>query len=541
MLVARLRSADDDEGAVLLTVVVVMLVGFVIAATVAASVIFTITANAGNKSTTQAFIAAESGRDAALAHLAGTCNAAMFPLTSSGSLNYSATVAVTTGSQPSGPTDAGVATGCPTENTTYVVITSTGTGADGSSTTVDAVYPWIVAYELQAGGVLAYFASGVSLRGTYAGDIVVRSGNYTCAADGTLDGDLYVTRGNAVFSRDCTVYGDVWTYGDVDGSSQRINITGNVKAGGTTPLGSATPTGTFLADVTFTSNGTVIGTQSDPETGAIEATGDIDLTNTGSTDGRGWGNLTAGGAIAVGSKWIIDPTAARAPSTMPPAFEPTLEFIREITAWMDLDHASDWGVTPVVGCGLSSAQLITLLDGGGTDPIAFDYTSCGSEHVYITLPSGNHELTRDAVFLLPPSKVAHISLDGNLAGDHQLVFLHEDGSRNLVSGETSPTCGNGNQRDNLDIGAGLIIEARLMVYAPCGLNGTVNSSFRGQLYSNDTSGVTFIGTADYTCALMSWEPAFEKLGCKVRGEGEDVVLETVLVQRLGVRMTQSER
>ena len=80
-----------------------------------------------------------------------------------------------------------------------------------------------------------------------------------------------------------------------------------------------------------------------------------------------------------------------------------------------------------------------------------------------------------------------------------------------------------------------------MVYAPCGLNGTVNSTFRGQLYSNDTSGVTFIGTAEYTCALMTWEPAFEKLGCKVRGEGEDVVLETVLVQRLGVRMTQSER
>ena len=128
----------------------------------------------------------------------------------------------------------GVATGCPTADTTYVVISSTGTGADGSSATVDAVYPWIVSYEQQAGGVLAYFANGVSLRGTYAGDIVVRSGDYTCAADGTLDGDLYVTRGSATFSRDCTVYGDVWTYGDVDGSSQRITIAGNVKAGGTT-------------------------------------------------------------------------------------------------------------------------------------------------------------------------------------------------------------------------------------------------------------------------------------------------------------------
>ena len=302
----------------LITVVLVMLVGFVIAATVAASVIFTIGANAGNKSTTQAFIAAESGRDAALAHLAGTCDAGAFPLTSSGSLEYSATVAVTTGSQPSGPTDAGVATGCPTRIRRTSSSRRHGTGADGSTTTVDAVYPWIVAYEQQAGGVLAYFANGVSLRGTYAGDIVVRSGDYTCAADGTLDGDLYVTRGSATFSRDCTVYGDVWTYGDVDGSSQLINITGNVKAGGITPMGSATPTGTFIADVTFTSNGTVIGTESDPDTGAIEATGNIDLTNTGSTDGHGWGSLTAGGTIAVGSKWVIDPTATQTPSTTPP-------------------------------------------------------------------------------------------------------------------------------------------------------------------------------------------------------------------------------
>lgn len=536
MLVTKLGISRDQEGVALITVVLVMLVGFIIAATVAASVIVTITANAGNKSRTQAFIAAESGRDAALAHLAATCNAGAFPLTSSGSLEYSATIAVTTGSQPSGPTDPGVATGCPTEDTTYVVITSTGVGPDDSAATIDAVYPWIVTWEQQAGGVLAYFANGVSLRGTYAGDIVVRGGDYNCAADGTLDGDLYVTRGSATFSRDCTVIGDVWTYGDVDGSSQRINITGNVKAGGITSTGS-----TFIADVTFTSNGTVIGTEADAETGAIEATGDIDLTNTGSTDGHGWGDLTAGGTITVGNKWVIDPTATRSPSTMPAPFDPSLEFIREITAWIDLDQASDWGTTPIVGCGLSSGALIALLGGGDTDPIALDYTSCGSPNIDITLPSGNHTLTRDAVFILPPTKVANIRLNGNLAGDKQLIFLHEDGSRDLVAGETSPTCGNGNQRNNLDIGAGLTIEARLMVYSPCGLNGTVNSSFRGQLYSNDTSGVTFIGAADYTCALMAWAPAFEKLGCKVRGEGEDVVLETVLVQRLGDRLTQTEQ
>ena len=165
LVLARFRRSRDDDGVALIAVVLVMLLGVVVATAIAASVVFTIRANAANGSNTQAFVAAESGRDAALAHLAGACNAGQFPLTSSGDLAYSATVAVTTGGQPAGPSDAGVATGCPTADTTFVVITSTGTGSDGSTATVDAVYPWIVSWEQQAGGVLAYFANGVSLRG----------------------------------------------------------------------------------------------------------------------------------------------------------------------------------------------------------------------------------------------------------------------------------------------------------------------------------------------------------------------------------------
>ncbi len=64
----------DDEGAVLVTVVVVMFVGFVIATVIAASVIFTFQANASNKSTTQAFIAAESGRDVVVSQIAVGCS-----------------------------------------------------------------------------------------------------------------------------------------------------------------------------------------------------------------------------------------------------------------------------------------------------------------------------------------------------------------------------------------------------------------------------------------------------------------------------------
>ena len=67
-LFKRVKSGED--GAVLITVVIVMLVGFIVASVVAASVLFTIRANATNKGLTQAFIAAESGRDVAVAAMA---------------------------------------------------------------------------------------------------------------------------------------------------------------------------------------------------------------------------------------------------------------------------------------------------------------------------------------------------------------------------------------------------------------------------------------------------------------------------------------
>ena len=61
LVIARLgrRRTPDEGGAVLVTVIVVMLVGFVIATVIAASVLFTIQSNVGNKDRTQAFIAAE--------------------------------------------------------------------------------------------------------------------------------------------------------------------------------------------------------------------------------------------------------------------------------------------------------------------------------------------------------------------------------------------------------------------------------------------------------------------------------------------------
>ena len=73
-VIDRLAAARaDDSGAVLVTVVVVMLVGFIVATVIASSVLFTIRSNVGNIDRTQAFIAAESGRDTAVAALKDGC------------------------------------------------------------------------------------------------------------------------------------------------------------------------------------------------------------------------------------------------------------------------------------------------------------------------------------------------------------------------------------------------------------------------------------------------------------------------------------
>ena len=77
-----------------------------------------------------------------------------------------------------------------------------------------------------------------------------------------------------------------------------------------------------------------------------------------------------------------------------------------------------------------------------------------------------------------------------------------------------------------------------MVYAPCGLGGTVNASFSGQLYADDTT--HFIQSSNYTCKPMTWPVMLPKLGCTIKGEG-GVIDDSSLVQSLGDLDYQTER
>lgn len=517
--ILRRARRGDDHGAVLITVIVVMLVGFIVASVVAASVLFTVRANAQNRSQTQAFVAAESGRDVAVASIAAGCSATTFTGTDP---IYSSAIYSTAGNQPSSATDAGVSAGCPSSTTRYVVIRSTGTGTDGSTTTIDAVYPWQVTYSQQPGGVVTYFSGGFAAGVShYTGDLVLRDGNWSCNIDGILDGDLYVLQGTVNFANNCQVNGDIWSDGNVTSNSQAVKVRGDITTNGYVDISS---NGGALLD------------------GFINAKGNITLSDQGSTQASVTGSLTSRNSISVGSLWTAPGT--RTPnSPTDPVFEPTLEWLKAATKWIDLDN-TQWG-TPYSAtnvCNLIKTNptpnptIKQLVETPGSR-LVLDFTGCGNSAVDISF--GNITPQRDVVMIAKPGVRMLVNVNGTIGDDgnnRQVLFIHSDATRNYTNGEPVPNCGNGNQNDKFDVSGNVSANVRIMMYTPCGITGTATSSFSGQYYTNDSTHMH--SSATYTCKSMEWSPAFDQLGCKIKGSGG--VAEGSLVQRLSGLVYQTE-
>ncbi|KHK99172.1 hypothetical protein LK09_03970 [Microbacterium mangrovi] len=517
----RQRRANDD-GAALVLVVFVMLVGAIATATIAAAIFFVISTNSTNKGNTQAFIAAESGRDATFAQLKNsTCTATSLTGTSP---SYSSTIYSSPSNTPP-PSSDGLTASCPSTSTNFIVIKSQGTSG-GQSATIDSVFPYSTTTTTSLGGVVTYFGGSVSTQvSNYVGDLVVRSGNYTCPNSGSITGNLYVTNGNVTLSSGCTITGNIWASGYVDGSSSGITIGGNVKANGY---------------ITFASNGTTIGQFSGSTpvagTGNISSGSDVTLTNTGSTQGRVAGNVQAATAtLTVGNKWTVSGT--QTPNTPLPAFNPTLATISLASQWIDLDASTTWNAQATANPCAGGFNLSSTL-GAATTSVLLNYASCGGTAITVNASS----ITRDAVFLFPTASRMDVTLSGTLTGGHQLLFVHADASRALsgTPAQPQPTCGNGNQNDKFNVNsASNVTGVKVLLYSPCGLTGTVRSTFDGQLYSA-SGGLTFGNGANYTCQDMAWPGAFTKLGCIVVGGSDGIITETT-TQTLGNLLSQTER
>lgn len=230
----RLRAAGRGEsGASLVLVIALMAMGFVVAMVIASAAFFAIDRNVSVKSSVQSFAAAEAGRDAVVAALEiapESCPATAQYTADPDSHDPQFTVTLHPSALDGAPTSAaGILQDCPASTDKWVVLRSTGTAPDGSSTTIDAVYPW-ERFRIQvAGGGLGYMDSSLtSSWSNTSGDTVVKRGDFTCGGSTTFDGNVFVlggdgTGGGNVVIRQgtleyttCTITGDLYASGTVN-------------------------------------------------------------------------------------------------------------------------------------------------------------------------------------------------------------------------------------------------------------------------------------------------------------------------------------
>ncbi len=513
MLVIRTRGwrgrRDDDRGAVLVTVLIVMLVGFIVVASIAAAVVFTIGANQTNRDRTGAFVAAESGRDAAVAAIAqGAC-------VTSGSgtdPDYTFRVKTTTGAQPASFDDPGLVSACPTIDSRFVVIESTGTGPAGATSVVTSVYTWQVFYPGQPGGTMAYFDGAfTATQSQYEGDLVMRSGNYECNAQSTITGDLWLTSGDFSVSAKCVIDGSVYVRGNANlGNGADVSITGDVVAGGS---------------ISMTSNKAIVG-------GSLTANGAINT-----TAGSAAGNATAGGAASVAPGTVAGTVTANAGT--PAVFNPTLEKVFDMTRWLDvpIDRATWGGDVRWFEGPCNGTDVMTALKQPLTAPytrVGIDYTACTGP---VTVRLSGGQVAHDALFLVPPASTMSIVISGSLTSvlvpQPQLFFIHGD----AVLGNDAPDCITGSSTDSLSLPA--TAQVRMMLYSPCGLGSVSHINFNGQFYSNYDGDEKWVHP-EFTCQNMAWEPILG-LGCSVKDAAEDETPPPPPTQQLGPLITQRER
>lgn len=498
------REGPHDEGAVLITVVIVMLVGFIVASVVAASVVFAIGANVDNARDTQSFVAAESGRDMAVASLSSAigddtvdCSAVVMsddsPTGSEPRFEYT----IHTSDSATRPTSwEGLSDACPTSSTKWVVVRSTGWGSDEASTTIDSFYPWYFGPATQPAGTLAYFSGSFkATKSTYKGDLVIREGDYECnnGMNGSIDGDLWVLKGGIEATSDCTVTGSIYARGAIDIKNKELEVGADVTS--------------LTGSIYLTANNVKIG-------GDVYAGGNIDTKN-----GSG---VVNGSFKAVGtmknhdtSKWKrVDGTAVPTLTGQPvPVISPTLDQVFDATTWIELTSTVPWTTDSEVYTNqCSTTQIKAILSSTGTKRALIDMTGCTGSS--ITVDPGNTTVARDALIYLPSNKGMDLKLTGTIskaAGvtDPQLVIVHADAN----GSDSKPTCTTGSDK----FSAGSAIGVRTMVYSACGISYTMSLTMTGQLYMG-TDGLHLNG-GTFTCKPMEWEPVFGGLSCGVKGSG----------------------
>jgi len=502
----RVRDKTDDRGAVLVTVVVVMMVGVAAAVLIAAYVTYAIWSNSNNASRTQAFIAAESGRDVMLAAVMSNPCATEVPDVKTGDgARYQEVSA-----QFSDPA-SGVPLSClSTTATTRMLITATGLDAKGAQTTIATTYVRAVTRTDTIGGTVSYFAGQFKVRqSSYSGDLVIRDRPYLCNSTATINGNLWVLNSTATFSADCTINGSIYAYGGIDITSAKVKVTGDLvsEQGITLKSSQAEISGGVYANGNFTYN-----------SGTLTGKYVVGGTKTGGgTPGNTAASVAGCNANAPDPRCVVP--AKPATTTKTPGTDqtvPSLSDVEGMTRWKDLSAVRNaWGTgvqwIAMTGADCNGTNALSKVPGtlsAGNTRVGLDYTGCAGA-VTVKIGSSPNAIRTDMVFLVPPSSRMTIDAQGpfTLTGQPQLFIIHGDGD----AGTPGPNCSAGGT-DSLSVSnAGDPL--RMMVYTPCGLGSANHLTFNGQYYSNDAGEPDWVQST-FQCRDMAWDPLIN-LSCQI--------------------------
>jgi len=248
-----------------------MVIGLILTTLITSSVVRAYGVSSSTRAAVQSHAAADAGVADARAglYVVGSCALQPTPgqYSSSGSLNYTATVLQDSGS--------GFTAGCPTLTTTRVKIVSQGSAqaagvagvTGGNKRTVEATFNYITPGPQPSGPAIDLYAGGTveansSLDLSESGGLLIQNGNLDCAKNGTvINGDL-VIKGNLTFSGTCSVNGNATVTGSAALGSGSIvrNLTAasvspnppGTKVGGVYTQTTAVPSTPPWTDVTYT-------------------------------------------------------------------------------------------------------------------------------------------------------------------------------------------------------------------------------------------------------------------------------------------------
>ena len=500
----QLFPQRDERGSTLLAVIGLALVTSVIGVTVVTATINGLGVTTSTRAGVQARAAAEAGVDRALVAIQSGC-VTTFQTTTAPRFKYSLQHSISSTS----PTWV---TGCPTNASTLIKITSTGyaanttvTGASPSdSRIVEAIYanvPIFVPAPVVEPAVYANTMEGDfknfvlnSSSSSIAADVQIKNGNVICSNGATIDGSVLLANGYVKLDR-CNVNGAIHVSKYVDISGLGTVVKKDIIALGEGAAGSdVVKLSSGIGEVRGNINSAGNLQIDDLVQGSVSLSGTTGNSVKVGSSGQVQGNVVSSGSVVVSGSGKIDGTTSTNFSGLAQLPAP------RVPDWTDIPYpnSSAWaGYTPLTwpvatsscNIGTSNAFWDSLATKTATTGnIVVDARGCGADGLVFQNNIRNIQLSANVTFIAWKFNVDKLVATTNSLETRYLWFMVPDNiSAPGADGKPTPNCPAVVDPNN-PVGTILLTnEANIaptiaaMAYTPCKIISDRNF-WRGQLY-----------------------------------------------------------